>query len=582
MDLYQLLNTLGSDKEIYPNSKLFTEEQKQLLDGDYEKRTYDLLKDLSSLAMFIKDNAAEFCPYMEFGDNRTFSIKDLREDDYEILKGLDLMKIPDVLRARIADILWTQEGDYHDAIVAAQSYTELFVKWFSEENGMKSLDIARRAVCISKQINNQSLYNNICQAVYNALIELSDEDYFLSLRLLEILISYNYGDQKLFIPILDTIIENSQNDVTKTEQAYQLEEGCYRNLKDSDGVKQCKVLLADYYMNFGETTFRQSTQGAFKAQNFFKKAIDLYRENGEPLKAENVHKRLIEIQKDIPNQMASIEFELNVDDVYKYIDDNFKGLTFEESIIRLAQLVTFYKKDDLKKDILDELQERRLTQLVTQSVYNKYGQIVVTINPLDPDNPEGDKDLLDKHINQRLKEECSIEGDLFIRLYLKKIRQTFDINQVSLDFLVENNAIIPNGREKIFSSALFMILNEDYYEAMHILAPQMETLFRNVAKQVGGLTEYFDNDDSQKEKALGSIFDLPDLKDSYDNDILYLFKALLDEPSGGNIRNDIAHGLVDEEDASSGIYLYFAGAVIKLLVMSSQQCLTIYEKSEKL
>jgi hypothetical protein len=31
-----------------------------------------------------------------------------------------------------------------------------------------------------------------------------------------------------------------------------------------------------------------------------------------------------------------------------------------------------------------------------------------------------------------------------------------------------------------------MVLKGQYYEAMHILAPQVENLFRNIAKEVGG------------------------------------------------------------------------------------------------
>ncbi|WP_346846362.1 DUF4209 domain-containing protein [uncultured Clostridium sp.] len=104
---------------------------------------------------------------------------------------------------------------------------------------------------------------------------------------------------------------------------------------------------------------------------------------------------------------------------------------------------------------------------------------------------------------------------------------------------------------------------------MHILAPQVENLFRNIAKEVGVLTVTLENDGSSKEKVLSSIFDLPELMDCYDNDILFMFKGLLNEQSGANIRNEIAHGILDENKAESGVYLYFAFAIIKLLLYTS-------------
>ena len=49
-------------------------------------------------------------------------------------------------------------------------------------------------------------------------------------------------------------------------------------------------------------------------------------------------------------------------------------------------------------------------------------------------------------------------------------------------------------------------------------------------------------------------------------------QGLLNEQAGANIRNEIAHGITSEYMASSGAYLYFAGAVIKLLTYTSIKC----------
>ncbi|MDD3277525.1 MAG: DUF4209 domain-containing protein [Lachnospiraceae bacterium] len=69
-----------------------------------------------------------------------------------------------------------------------------------------------------------------------------------------------------------------------------------------------------------------------------------------------------------------------------------------------------------------------------------------------------------------------------------------------------------------------------------------------------------------KERA--SVFDLPELFDCYDHDILFLFKGLLNEKAGVNIRNNIAHGIL-KEYGKYGVSLYFIVAVIKLLTYIS-------------
>ena len=127
-----------------------------------------------------------------------------------------------------------------------------------------------------------------------------------------------------------------------------------------------------------------------------------------------------------------------------------------------------------------------------------------------------------------------------------------------------------------------MALKGDCYESLHILAPQTENIFRNIVKEVGGLTVTLETDGTSKEKVLSSIFDLPELVDCYDNDILFLFKGLLNEQAGANIRNNIAHGIITPEAANSGASLYFICAVIKLLVFSSRRCSEIFSNNHRL
>lgn len=84
------------------------------------------------------------------------------------------------------------------------------------------------------------------------------------------------------------------------------------------------------------------------------------------------------------------------------------------------------------------------------------------------------------------------------------------------------------------------------------------------------------------EKVLSSIFNLPEILDCYDNDILFLFKGLLNEQAGANIRNEIAHGIINEARCASGACLYFGAAVIKLLTYTSSSCYEIFRDSDKL
>ena len=190
--------------------------------------------------------------------------------------------------------------------------------------------------------------------------------------------------------------------------------------------------------------------------------------------------------------------------------------------------------------------------------------------------------MLGAHIHQRFLKYENIEGDLYLRRALGIIRDKYDFQPNDLDCLILDNPIIPQGRERIFRSAIYMALKGQEYEAIHILSPQMENLFRNLARELGALTVTLENDGTSKEKLLTSVFILPELIDAYDNDILFLFEGLLNEQAGANIRNNAAHGLLTESSAKSGECIYFICAVIRLLSYTSSECMNLLINSPKI
>ena len=280
--------------------------------------------------------------------------------------------------------------------------------------------------------------------------------------------------------------------------------------------------------------------------------------------------------------MVPFSIELDIKGVVDNLKVNMEGLSFEECVIRLTQMFVFEKQEDIKKRVIEEFKDNPISHLFGKSLINAQGQTVLALPPLDIHDPEKDPKLMELHMYQNALEKQKVTGDIWMRNALLIIRDKFVINKSMVKFLVKENPIIPDGREKIFQSGLYMFLNGDYYEALHILAPQVENLFRNIAREVGGLTVTLEKDGSSMEKVLSSIFSLPELLDCYDNDILFTFRGLLNEQSGANIRNEIAHGIISEYACSTGVCLYFGVAVIKLLSLTSSSCYQILKNSEKL
>ena len=583
VNIYELLNRIIVNKRYSLSPNLFIEADRTEL-SEEERSIFDLLKNIVSLGTKIHNDGIEFHPMFVMADgSRTFSIEDISEDDYLILHSLKLEKMPLILRALIADILWTNKKEFNAAKIAANAYWELFTFWYRDDDNVGTIDIIRRAVCISAQTKQTVLFEKI-QGWFVDFLEkkAANNDGFFALRVMELFFGQKNFDVSIFLPVLDDLIDGNSDNIAKVEQAYKLKTECLFKLKRKEDAIKNNNLLADYYLEFAEKIFKKDIQGALRAVNFYQKGIMLYRNNGESDKADAAHKRLVEIQKEIPKIMVPFSVELDIKGVIDNLKANMEGLSFEECVIRLIQMFVFEKQEDIKKRVIEEFKDNPISHLFGKSLINAQGQTVLALHPLDIHDPEKDPKLMELHMYQNALEKQKVAGDIWVKNALIIIRDKFVIDKSMVEFLVKDNPIIPDGRERIFQSGLYMFLNGDYYEALHILAPQVENLFRNIAREVGGLTVTLEKDGSSMEKVLSSILSLPELVDCYDNDILFTFRGLLNEQAGANIRNEIAHGIISEYACSTGVCLYFGVAVIKLLSLTSASCYQILKNSEKL
>lgn len=583
VNIYELLNRIIVNKRYSLSPNLFIEADRTEL-SEEERSIFDLLKNIVSLGTKIHNDGIEFHPMFVMADgSRTFSIEDISEDDYLILHSLKLEKMPLILRALIADILWTNKKEFNAAKIAANAYWELFTFWYRDDDNVGTIDIIRRAVCISAQTKQTLLFEKI-QGWFVDFLEkkAANNDGFFALRVMELFFGQKNFDVSIFLPVLDDLIDGNSDNIAKVEQAYKLKTECLFKLKRKEDAIKNNNLLADYYLEFAEKIFKKDIQGALRAVNFYQKGIMLYRNNGESDKADAAHKRLVEIQKEIPKIMVPFSVELDIKGVIDNLKANMEGLSFEECVIRLTQMFVFEKQEDIKKRVIEEFKDNPISHLFGKSLINAQGQTVLALHPLDIHDPEKDPKLMELHMYQNALEKQKVAGDIWVKNALIIIRDKFVIDKSMVEFLVKDNPIIPDGRERIFQSGLYMFLNGDYYEALHILAPQVENLFRNIAREVGGLTVTLEKDGSSMEKVLSSILSLPELVDCYDNDILFTFRGLLNEQAGANIRNEIAHGIISEYACSTGVCLYFGVAIIKLLSLTSASCYQILKNSEKL
>jgi hypothetical protein len=127
--------------------------------------------------------------------------------------------------------------------------------------------------------------------------------------------------------------------------------------------------------------------------------------------------------------------------------------------------------------------------------------------------------------------------------------------------LAVNSPIVPKGREQLFGKALFAGYEKDFVTAIHILVPQIENLVRQQLKNAGKITTNLDKDSIENENGLSTLMDIPETTQIFGEDLAFEIKALFCDAFGPNLRNEIAHGLLDDANCQSmeAIYAWWFG-----------------------
>ena len=152
-----------------------------------------------------------------------------------------------------------------------------------------------------------------------------------------------------------------------------------------------------------------------------------------------------------------------------------------------------------------------------------------------------------------------------------------------IDFieLARQSPIVPRGREVLFGKALAQGFNQEFATSLHLITPQIEHMVRFHLKAAGVITTNLDQDGIETENGLSALMDLPKTVEIFGEDLTYEIKALFCDQLGPNLRNNIAHGLLDDQECHSvdSVYAWWLG--LKLVFNTFWNSLSMGEVSEQ-
>lgn len=522
---------------------------------------FRLLGDICSLNLKLDSPDQPFGPMMTSHQGRTAIPEDFDADQIRFLNDI-VRDVTDAdLRARIADVLWFLRRDYEVAEEAVSAYLESAITLEDPEDWVAPYDRIARALQLAKIMGrNAQSYPVVVRHIEDVLGRCNGEDpLFLSARMMNLLQDCRTGDAAKYAVLCEKLAlkGESERDWDRARTYWETKAQWHRIAKEDAEQRDAKVRAAETYVQQAAAHLSGNPPSYSLASTFLQKAIEAFRRVGDSeTRIQQLHSQLLDYQKKSVSELRHFSYDIDITDSVKKAIESVKDKSVLDAILALVTLVKPLGVEDLRSQAKENRQKFVLQNLLTKIYVNAFGRVIAR-HPID------DEEALRADMCSLATQFQSIHVQAIIEPARRQVIADHNIRVSDFALMLSDHRLIPPGREMIVARGLHAGLNGDYVVSTHLLVPQLEESVRHLLAQAGIIASSLDAAGVQEEidlnRTLCSSKYAQPLAEILGIDIVFEMRTLLVERFGANLRNDMAHGLVDHESfySPSARYLWW-------------------------
>ncbi|MBI0066625.1 DUF4209 domain-containing protein [Commensalibacter sp. M0134] len=519
---------------------------------------------LAEISLMYLDANNKDKPFRAFYTNiilrqRIKEPSDLTKEELEFL-SLILNDIPEPsLKARMADILWLvqEPKNYKYVQIAIDSYT-----YYTLDNKIVSFlfqdlnTYYERAIYLCQQIND----NNRLDKILSNLTDVfkNENDSGLILILAELIDKTKNKDvlQKIVMPKLyqEAIQLKNENNFHLSIKILEFLNSKYKQFHDRENEIKSLFNIAEYHEYDGDFRYKNNNCSAYY---IYEKALQTYNkipkknrnDYGVDNKIHNLHAKLKESNQIVLANMCTIN--IGPFDITNSVQGFVQHILNKTDPIETLKCFTGLSIDyqDLVQNAVKVSDQFFFSNLFTKDYRSDDGHIIAKISPDDPKNK----------LNKKIQENYRLIIYTNISLINEGLNQLHKEDKFSKEIfenICHKSPIVPKNREKIMANALWSGFQKDFIAAIYLLCPQVENIIRDQLKKIKVRTNNLDKNNIETYNSLNTLLKSPEIEKILDVNLLFEFKSLFIDPIGFNLRNNTAHGLLDDNEASSSASIY--------------------------
>ena len=353
----------------------------------------------------------------------------------------------------------------------------------------------------------------------------------------------------------------------------------YKRIQNESDVYRLYAEIAETWVSEAEERYSGENSSNMVAGHFLECAIQTFRKIPKKERAiykvderiKEIYKKMNQANKLALDEMRRIETPgLDISQSVEASRNYVAGRNLPEVLLAFANIHHGAKVDAIRESAKKNMQHSILRHLCTSTHITRDGRVAARspgVNFDDADNPE-----TQQAIWQEMIRHYDLQIGLVVQANILPALQTLNaehrLAERYLLSLCRNSRVIPPGREVLWAKGLFFGFERDFVVSTHLLIPQLEHFVRMIMKQCGLKTTTLDSMGIETENGLSTLLDHPDIEKALDNNLIFELKALLADSIGPNLRNEVAHGLLEADGAMSVYAVYLWWLCLRLVIKS--------------
>jgi hypothetical protein len=523
-------------------------------------RVYHLLAQLCRIHLRPEDRASPWSASMAMGEWRSPIPADFKGDQNTVLCAI----IPNIenpgLRARIADVVWTNERQLVEMANTAVDAYHLCAKGLLEGRlkpypdsdivGFEALSYLQRGLRISYQTRKKdargraALHDGLVSLLHQ-LYELAKQQsaHILFLRTAELALDYRLLESAVVAPDSELVAATGSQDVPlAAKTVWDLGARLYEEMKNNEGLHRCKVA------SVGQTlAMRKQVAGSAGAEaHWIQEALlELRHVDGlEDLERE-LTIDLRRLQKEILKGIGRFQFPLDLTEVRNSVTERFSEMSFPDALREFGLLSISPSLQVLKEEALGKLRSSPIQGMWGTGHLDREGKLIAKSAAPDNADEQDDGWLRSQLLSgEDLRWQLKISG--YIAPARMIIHDRFHIEERHISPIVEHSPFVPRFQKPIVTLGLTRYMQGDLMSATHLLISQIEPCLRHLLKVAGHDPVGRKDNGTEEDFDLNQMFSRrrPQLENIFGEDWLFELDLLFGQRPGLSLRNDLCHGQI--------------------------------------